>query len=297
MKQLIVAVTLLSATLWAQSGSTPDLPPKASPANGPSYSQLYCSGFVTRDAVPRTNYVLGSKESPHEDRFPGRTRLFLAGPDLVEGERYSIVRQVVDPNREDSSPEQRKGFAKLGAIYEDVGWVTVRKIEKGAAIASFDFACTTTVPGDSIVPFREKPAIDFRTTDPAIPSFLANSPTVRGQILGARDFLSILGAGQTVYTDFGGVKGAKPGDYLYVLRGYTAGDLNKIDRASERLPKGAEDTSYKPAKIKKGAQAAAPLHVLGEILVINTTPDSSTAIITRSFAEIGLGDFVEKEGQ
>jgi len=115
------------------------------------------------------------------------------------------------------------------------------------------------------------------------------------EILAALDFLSILGSGHTVYTNFGSAKGAKLGDYLYVLRGYTAGDLNRIDRASERLPKGAEDTSYKPAKITEGAQAAAPLHVLGEVLVIDVTADSCTAVITRSFAEIGLGDLVQKE--
>jgi hypothetical protein len=281
--------------LAAQSGPGPYVPPKGPPGNGPSYSQSYCSGFVTREAVPRTSYVLGSKESPHEDRFSARTRLFLSGPTLVAGQRYSIVRQVVDPNREDSSPEQRKRFARLGDIYEDIGWVTVLNIEKGAAIASFDFACTTTVPGDIIVPFREKPSIAFRETEPILANFIANSPAIHGEILGARDFLSILGTGQTVYTDFGSAKGAKPGDYLYVLRGYTAGDLNKIDRASERLPKGAEDTSFKPAKISEGAQSAAPLRVLGEVLVLDVSPEASTAIITRSFAEMELGDLVQRE--
>jgi hypothetical protein len=256
---------------------------------------MYCSGFVTRDSIPRTNYVLGAKESPHEDRFPGRTRLFLAGPGLVEGQRYSILRQIRDPNIEDSSPNERRNFARLGGIYEDIGWVTVRSLDRTSAVASFDFSCTTTVPGDLIVPFHEKPPIPFRTTEPELASFLPNIPAVRGEILAARDFLSILGSGQTVYTNFGTAKGAKLGDYLYILRGYTAGDLNKIDRASERLPKGAEDTSYKPAKITEGAQAAAPLHVLGEVLIINVTADSSTAIITRSFAEIGLGDLVQKE--
>ena len=295
MKPLILAVTLLSATLWAQSGLKPDLPSTNSPANGPSYSQLHCSGFVTRESIPRTNYVLGAKESPHEDRFPGRTRLFLAGPGLVEGQRYSVLRQIRDPNIEDASPHERKNFARLGGIYEDIGWVTVRSIDQNAAVASFDFSCTTTVPGDLIVPFREKPAIPVRTTEPELASFLPNTPAVRGEILAARDFLSILGSGHTVYTNFGSAKGAKLGDYLYVLRGYTAGDLNRIDRASERLPKGAEDTSYKPAKITEGAQAAAPLHVLGEVLVIDVTADSCTAVITRSFAEIGLGDLVQKE--
>ena len=297
MKSLIVAITLLSATLLAQSGPGPDIPPASSPANGPSYSQLYCAGFETREAIARTNFVLGSKESPHEDRFPGRSQLFLAGPGLAEGQRYSLLRQVEDPNREDSSPEQRRKLARLGALYEEIGWVTVHSVNKGSAIASFDFACSTAIPGDIVVPFKEKPAIAFRTTEPPIASFQGEANAIRGHIVGSKDFLGLLGTGLIVYTDFGSAKGACPGDYLYVLRGYAPGDLNRIDRASERLPKGADATVVKPAKIKSDSGALAPFHILGEILLLNVTAESSTAMITRSFAEIELGDVVEKEEQ
>ncbi len=263
MKHLIIAITLLSGTLLAQSGPATVFPAVSSTANGPSYSQMYCSGFITRAPIPRTNFVLASKESPHEDRYAAHSQLFLGGPALVEGQRYSILRQVSDPNREDSSPLQRKKLAKLGALYQEVGWVTVHSVTKGASLASFDFSCDATTPGDIVVPFKEKPTLFLRTTDGPINTFMdspaAQSPhAARGQILGSKEFIGLLGTGNVVYTDFGTAKGIKAGDYLFIMRGYSPEDLNKIDRASEGLPKGTEATSVNPAKIKPEEEARVP---------------------------------------
>ncbi|HVJ04838.1 MAG TPA: hypothetical protein VM578_04150 [Candidatus Saccharimonadales bacterium] len=295
MKHLIIAFTLMSGTLLAQSGPAPEPRTAASPASGPSYSQMYCSGFVTRDSIPRANFVVGSKESPHQDRFAGRSTLFLGGPALVEGQRYSLLRQVQDPNREDSSPEQRKKFAKLGALYQEIGWVTVHSVQKDASVASFDFACDTAGPGDIVVPYQEKPSISFRSADGPVKPFRDASSAPKGHILAAKDFVGLLGNGQVVYTDFGTTKGIKPGDYLLVVRGYAPGDLNRIDRASERLPRGSEVTAVNPATIKPETDARLPQHILGEILILSATADSSTAIITRAFAEMELGDVVRQE--
>ncbi len=209
MKRLIAIFALLSGSLWAQSTSALDVPATSSKASGPSYSQLYCSGFITRQGLPRTNFVLASKEAPHEDQFSTHSIIFLAGPGLVEGERYSLVRQVEDPDREDSSPEQRKKLGKLGRLYQEIGWVTVHSVQKGAAIASFDFSCDTAVPGDIVVPFHEKPAIAFRRIDPPVNSFRpASGPT--GHILGSKDFIGVIGTGAVVYSDFGSPKESNP---------------------------------------------------------------------------------------
>ncbi len=310
MKSLIVAIALMSGTLLAQSAAQPaaqpgaesgqklTIPPGSAPAYSPSYSQLYCAGFVTRQSIPRTNYIVGSKESPLADRFPGHTTLFLGGPGLVEGERYSILRQIVDPNRETSSPEQRSRFEKLGALYQEVGWVTVHSIMKGTTVASFDFSCDGALRGDIIVPFKEKLPIAYRTVEAPMESFRDISAAPKGHILSSLDFAGLLGTGQVVYTDLGSAKGAQPGDYLVVLRGYAPSDLNKVDRISESLPRGAEFDflAVNPAHVKNSADARLPQRVLGEMLVLNSTPESSTAIITRSFAEMQLGDVIESEG-
>jgi hypothetical protein len=256
---------------------------------------MYCSGFLTRKSIPRTNFVLGSKESPHEDRFPGRSQLFLGGPSLIEGQRYSLLRQIVDPNREDSSPEQHKKLTNLGALYLEVGWVTVHKVEKGAAIATFDFSCESTIPGDIVVPYQEKPAIAFRSTDVPLHSFRGDTKAVKGHILGSKDFDGLLGTGQIVYTDFGSAKGAKPGDYLLISRGYSPNDLNEVDRLSEQLPKGSDSSAVNPGQLKADGDGRFPRRVLGEVLVLSLTPESSTAMITRALSEVELGDVVESE--
>ena len=293
MKRLIAIFALLSGSLWAQTTSVLDVPSTSSKASGPSYSQLYCSGFITRQGLPRTNFVLASKEAPHEDQFALHSIIFLGGPGLVEGERYSLVRQVEDPDREDSSPEQRKKLGKLGRLYQEIGWVTVHSVQKGAAIASIDFSCDTAVPGDIVVPFHEKPAIAFRRIDPPVNSFRPASAGPTGHILGSKDFIGLISSGAIVYTDFGSARGVQPGDYLFVRRGYATADLNKIDRASEGLPKGYDPNAVNQAQLKPNANL--PSRVLGEMLVLNVSAESSTAIVTRSFAEIQLGDAVEDE--
>ncbi len=295
MKHLMIAFTLLSGTLLAQSAPAPVAPAAASPALAPTYSQMYCSGFLTRDSIPRTNFVVGSKESPHQDRVGSRAQLFLGGPALVEGQRYSLLRQVKDPNREDSSPEQRKKLALTGALYQELGWVTVLSVQKDVSVASFDFACDTVGPGDIVVPYQEKPSISFRATDQPIKPFRNVSNVPKGHILGTKDFVGLLGNGQIVYTDFGTRKGIRPGDYLLVIRGYAPGDLNRIDRASERLPRGSEANAVNPVKVKSETDSHLPQHVLGEVMILNATSDSSTALITRSFAEMELGDVLQSE--
>jgi len=304
MKPLNLALALLSAALLSapllsqtQMGQTmPGLAaPEAAPIPGPTYSQIYCSGFITRAAVPRDSFVLGSKESPHEDRFQGRSTLFLRGPDLAVGNRYSLIRQIADPNREDSSPEQRKKLASLGDQYQDVGWLTVRSIIDGTAVATFDYSCTAAIQGDLVVPFKERPQISFRVPEPELDVFRAHSTGLKGHILGAEDFVGLLGTGLIVYTDFGAIKGAKPGDYLLISRGYAPEDLNRIDRASEALPRGVEDTAVNPARIPPDSDRLMPDHILGEILVLNVSPESSTALITRASSEMELGDVVQTE--
>jgi len=297
MNHLILAIALLSGTLVAQSANPSSLSPGSSPASGPSYSQQYCAGFVTHAAVPRTNYVISSKESPNENSFPGRAQLFLGGPGLIPGERYTILRQIDDPNRETSSPVQRAKLAKLGALYEDIGWVTVQSVVKGVPIASFDFACDTALRGDIVVPFKQRPALSYHTSAAPVDAFYQPSSAPKGHVLGAKDFVNLLGTGLIVYTDFGTAKGAKPGDLLFVLRGYAPGDLNRIDRATLTLPSGAETDAavIKPAHVKASVDSRLPQRVLGEMLVLSATLDSSTAIVTRSFAEMELGDVVVRE--
>lgn len=287
---------LFPAALVAQSGSVSAQTQETLPLTGPGYSQLYCSGFITRDHISRSTFVLGSKESPHEGRFEQHSTLFLRGEGLTPGARFSVIRQVEDLNREDSSPDQRKRLASLGDHYDDIGWLTVQSIENGTAVATFDFSCEPAMPGDILVPFRERPQPTLRPTSVPLDSFRTGSPAVTGHILGSRDYLSVVGAGVTVFTDFGSNKGAKPGDYLIISRGYAPGDLNRIDRISENLPRDVQMSAQNPASVPSSGDALMPVHILGEMVILSVSPDASVALITRTAAEVQLGDVVQLEG-
>jgi hypothetical protein len=293
MKRLIAIAALLSGSLWAQTAL--EVPALATKSNGPSYSQQYCAGFISRHAVARTNYIVASKEAPHEDQYSARSVVFVGGPGLREGQRYSILRQSVDPNQEDSSPEQRSKLARLGRLYEEIGWMTVHSVQKGTGIATFDFACDTAVPGDIVVPFAEKPQIAVRASDLPVNQFMPSSG-LTGHLLGSKEDLGLLGSGRIVYTDYGSTRGAHMGEYLYIRRGYSDSELNKIDRVSEMLPRGDAPEAANQAKLKTGAEKRLPSRVLGEMLVLNVSESASTGLITRSFAEIQLGDGIEREG-
>ena len=295
MKHLIMAIALLSGSLAAQSSPGAARPVGASPAFVPSYSIQNCAGFISRKPVARLGTVVGSKESPHEGQFAAHSQMFLQGKPLEEGKRYRLVRQVVDPNIEESSPEQRKRLQRLGAMYQEIGWATVNRILDGTAVASFDFACDTAIVGDLVVAYEEREPIAVRTYDPPMESFKAKDHAVKGAILGSKDFDELLGTGQIIYTNFGTVKGARRGDYLLILRGYAPENLNAIDRISERLPAGGDPARVNPGAVKADADRRMPQHVMGEALVLYANADSSTALITRAVADLELGDVVESE--
>ena len=293
MKRLAIIAVLACGSLWAQS-TPPAQSPAATKSFVPGYTQMYCAGFVYHRTLPRKNFVIASKEAPHVDQFPMGETVFLGGPNLKAGERYSIVREVVDPNIEMSSPEQAHRFKRLGHLYKEIGWVTVSSLQKDVAVAKIGFSCDPAVPGDILVPFEEKPTPPTREFDPPLDPYLPASGGPKGHILGTKDFVELMGRGNIIYTDFGATKGAKPGDYLYIRRGYGDKELNKIDQASELLPRGLDPGAVHQAPLKSIKHL--PSHVLGEVLVLSVTERSSTAMVVRAVAEVQLGDVLESEG-
>ncbi|MDR3762846.1 MAG: hypothetical protein P4M01_01990 [Acidobacteriota bacterium] len=292
MKRLIAITLLITGSLWAQS--TLSVPAKSVKSNPPSTSQQYCAGFISHNAISRQNHIVASKDAPHEDEFAGGSVLFIAGPTLKEGERYSILRETKDPNREEFTPEISRKMARLGRLYQELGWVTVHNIAGKISIASFDFSCDAAVPGDIVVPFEAKPEISVRGTDDPINPYVSGN-AINGHILGSKDALGLLGTGSIVYLDYGANKGAKVGEYLFIRRGYTDAELNTVDRISERLPKGAAIEAANPVKVTADDQKKLPAHLLGEVVLLDVRETASTGYILRSFAEIQLGDAVEEE--
>lgn len=299
-KVIFLAFLAATVSLMAQTPEqTPAIPSYqsniAERAQAPSYSDLYCSGFITNQSISMKNTVAGGTASPNETIYATGNQVFITGGGLTEGTRYSILRPLRDPNRYEPYKGQRVQIAALGQPYAEIGRVQVIALRGPMAIAQVEFTCQNITLGDIAVPFQEHSSVTYRKST-SMERFPAGPGATHGRIVMAREFDTQVGTGQKVYLSVGSNKGVKVGDYFRAVRGY---DFDKIDPAdvnATNAPVG-DDTQKYPGKIDKALAAQMPLRNLGEMIVLNVTPTSATAMITNALESIQVGDQVELEGE
>ncbi len=295
-KLVLMLVVLLSVAVLAQEQAAP---PPVQATNlvervaAPTYSDLYCAGFITRQAVDHSKSVAAGAETPHSTLFTTGETVFLKGGGFQENEQYMIVRELRDPNSYELFPGQRRLLSEAGQPYAELGRVRVTQARPDQAVATVEFSCQPLVPGDLALPFHEKPAIPYRQEKVAFNQFPATGQPA-GRILMARDFDMFLGTGQKVYINAGSDKGIKIGDYLRVMRGYDPAEMDPADALSYKTPSG-EDTQRSPMKHKRQDLQRLPRRALGEIIILNVTPTSATGMITLAVDSIKVGDTVVTE--
>ncbi|HSB75849.1 MAG TPA: hypothetical protein VLC12_09380, partial [Terriglobales bacterium] len=118
----------------------------------PSYADLNCAGFMTKNAVPNTTFVAGGLNSPHETKFVSGEVVYLDGGRYKDGDRLTFVRALHDPNEYEYFNGQRKLIAATGQPYAELAQGHVVDTRQGMAIAQLDFACEAVVPGDMALP-------------------------------------------------------------------------------------------------------------------------------------------------
>ena len=119
MKTVFWVLLLVGVSLGQESGSTPDgttsrdqLAGVSTSANThplervqtPTYEDLYCAGFITKQDVPHDTFVAGGLHSPHATKFVKNEVIFLSGSKFKEGDRVALIRELVDPNRYEMLP-------------------------------------------------------------------------------------------------------------------------------------------------------------------------------------------------
>jgi len=297
-KMSLLLALVLSVAVWAQDQPVPaGNSPQSFATNrtehqlAPTYTDVYCAGFVSKENIPMTNHVLGGLNSPHATKFEAHDTIYLAGSGYAVGNRYSVLRKVLDPNRQEMFPGQHKLLDSSGSEYAELGRVAVTHMEKDVAVAEIEFSCQPLMPGDFLVPFQEKPVIQFRSTKKNFEPFAPFSGTA-GRIIDGKEFDQLLGTGAKVYVNIGANKGLKPGDYLRVTRNYDPAKMDPIDRLSLAAPS-RDDTVKNGPIVKNDDLKKLPFHGVGELIVLSVTPETATAMITFALEDIQVGDVVE----
>ncbi|MGH9513806.1 MAG: hypothetical protein ACRD2U_16890 [Terriglobales bacterium] len=271
----------------------------------PTYADLYCSGFLSPKELPDASFVAGGLQTPTTTKFVNGDMVYLAGGGYQTGQEYTIVRELRDVNEYQIFAGQRALIKATGRPYGEEARVRIVDTRSKMAIAQIEFSCDPVNPGDFAVPFVEKQTVAFH---PQIrfDRFLPHDHQVNGRILMAKDFDSELGTGLKVYMNVGSNQGVKVGDYFRAVRSYTADLHDPVDSLSFKAST-SEDTQKKPPSIEPNffnKTSGAKIHVadlprrsVGEIVIIGTTPTTSTGMIVFALEDVHLGDDVELDPQ
>jgi outer membrane protein OmpA-like peptidoglycan-associated protein len=261
--------------------------------NGPTLSEIYCSGFFTKNELKETGNVVGGALSPDQATYAEPEYIYIKGKEVKEGDEYSILRHYQDPNRYESFKDQLKTLKSLGEEYQDVARAKVMYMRGKIGIAKIESSCDGTVPGDIAVPFQERPRPEFRRTK--FEEFPPENEKEAGRIVTAKDLDTILGVRRIVYLNIGERQNVKPGDYFRIIRDYKSIAADPVASQPFLSPVG-DDTQKNPAQYDLSKNASEMPHQgVGELMVIGTTPDSSTALVTFAKWDVRLGDAIEPE--
>src|SRR6202041_2685262 len=271
----------------------------------PTYADLYCAGFISKQILPDANFVAGGLQTPNTTKFTRGDIIYLEGTGYSAGAEYEIVRALRDINEYEMFPGQRKLLKETGQPYEEVGRVRILDTRSKTAVAQVEYSCDPLNPGDTAIPFAEKPMVQFHPPL-RFDRFLPTGSKVSGRIVMARDFDSELGTGQKVYFNVGANQGVKVGDYFRAVRNYEATLEDPVDSLSFRASV-SEDTqkkqpSFDPGLFEKGNGPGIhvkdlPRRAVGEIVVIGTTPTTATGMIVFAMEDVHAGDGVELDEQ
>jgi hypothetical protein len=271
----------------------------------PTYADLYCAGFVTKQLLPNANFVGGGLQTPSTTKYVNGDLVYLLGSGYQAGQQYSIVRELRDPNRYELFAGQHAMLRETGQPYAELGRVKVIDARHKSAIAQVEFSCDPINPGDFAVPFAEKQPISFHPPL-RFDRFVLPGSKAGGRIVQAQDFTYELGTGMKVYMNIGSSQGVKAGDYLRAVRSYEADLKDPVDSLSFKAS-AAEDTQLKPPSTNahmftrtKGPQidvAEFPRRAVGEIVVLSTTATTSTGMIVFAMEDVHAGDRVELDEQ
>ena len=271
----------------------------------PTAEDIYCSGFLTKNRIPDANYVNGGLETPTSTKFEIGELVYLAGSGYQTGQLYSVVREMRDVNEYEIYPGMKKVLAAAGRPYGDIGRIRIVDTRSHSAIAQVEFSCDPINPGDVVTPFVEKPAVPFRVPG-HFDRFAPPNGKLSGRIVLGKDFDGFLGTGMKVYMNMGTNQGVKVGDYFRVVRSYTATLENPVDSLSFAAQT-SEDTQVRPPTFEAGRFAKSlgpnihvrdlPRRAVGEVVVLNVTSTSSSAMIVFALEEVHAGDTVELDEQ
>jgi len=255
-----------------------------------SQNDMYCSGTVTSEAVPRTTYVISGPDSADHVVYSQNDYVFVnkgSAQGVKVGDEFSVIRPVSDQVRYPWFVYQNSLLRAMGTMYEDEALIRVRNVQRDTSTAEIVFSCGYVQRGDLVTPFVARPAPTLKP-EAKMDLFAPPSGKAKAMIVTGRDFTEAGGERTIFYVNLGSAQGVKVGDYFRVFR-YQNGHHESVYQTT--------GTAYQMYGFgttpQKYTWSDLPRDVLGEAVVLRVSPNAATVLITHSESEIYDGDYVE----
>jgi hypothetical protein len=266
-------------------------------------TDLYCTGFIA-EAAPREDLqIVGAEAENIKATYAQGDMVFLnrgRGAGVQPGAVYYIIR----PIGEVKHPFTKK---RLGYFVRELGLLRVVEVQDQTATAEITVSCDMVEFGDLLKPYQEYVGPGPRDTRP-LPRYSEGSGGTKGQIVMSPGYHETLSANRVVFLDLGNDDSVHAGDYFTIYREIGAREgitvrpeYNVVNRRSD----GYESDRYRGGDVSVQAtrelrkevlreRPPIPRKVLGELVVLKVEKNSSVAMITRTTAEVTIGDWVER---
>ena len=291
MRARIAALSLLAMT-GAPAGPAQEIRTAPKVITAPDYNMVNCSGFVTDQRVPEELRLVSGEQSNYKLTWTSGDYVYInRGQDkgVRVGDRFFVLRPDDYVGDVPWFKWQDRLMKAMGTPYIDAGQLRVVNVQPKVSVAQIIFSCNYMQRGDIVVPYQERPAPPFKEAAP-FDHFAPVSGKPVAMVVSGKDHMAAYGMNSAVYINLGTKQGVKLGDYFRIFR-YQG-------TAAETVPQ-TKDYQFTMYGFGSAPQRYSwndlPREILGEGMVLNVSPNSSTVMITLSSSEIYAGDYTEIE--
>ena len=230
-----------------------------------SSADVYCFADLVQDDSIYPFTISSAERIEFQDSFSEGDIVYIDGgveQGVAAGDRFFVLNRIRPLKRLVADPKMGDVYTNetLGIVYSKIGQIKVLCAQENSAIAEITYACDPIDIGNVLEPFRPIPVPLVIDPDPSDRCDVPNGKPI-GRITYTRDDQLEIGGGWLVFIDLGATEGLYPGQFATIYR----------DNPVKGMPR----------------------LVLGELGILTVQENYSTAILTRGWASVYIGDMVE----
>ncbi len=286
MRRIALTLSCLM-TLWAAGAAAQNEPVER--GHSATEADTFCAGMITNEQIPYDMYVISGPEADPQTIYSKGQYVYVSkgsGDGVKVGDEFAVMRPVHDFLHVRSFDQEHSLANAMGTQWADVGRIRVVVVQPKVSIARISYSCTYMERGDYVRPLVNYLVPPFRPLKD-LDRFAPPSGKATGRVFRAKNYQMAEERGEVVYVNLTGVN---PGDYVRFYR-LSAAQNNSIYQIGGMVDHvfgfGHTPVRWSPGDV--------PREVLGEGVVLRTTPTSASVLIFNELREIYLGDWVEVE--